>query len=441
MNYKESIDYLFSLKNRGIKLGLDNTREALYHLGDPQDQLKIIHIAGTNGKGSTAAFVESILRSAGYRVGLFTSPHLLDFRERIQINRELIPEADLLNYIDTIREVCVRHSIFLTFFEYSTIIAFLHFQAKQVDFCVLEVGLGGRLDATNVCHPLVSIITSIAEDHLDILGPDTATIAGEKAAIIKPHGLVVVADIDESAYAVVEEQVKSNKAKMFSCQKDFFPKIQALNESRVFSYQDPELTLEDIQLPLAGDYQAENASLAIKACTLLNELGYCINSEHLVHGLQYSRWEGRMEVIQHNPILLLDCAHNPESVKYLTSTIRDYFSYERCHFILGFMNNKAIAELIDFILDIADRLILVRPRQERSWDPHFWANKWSKSQKVIEIIEEIPYALRSSLQTSNRNDLLCVTGSLFTVSEAKQSLLNERVNQTPGRTPGGLIPG
>jgi len=426
MNYKNSLEYLFSLTQSGIKLGLENTKAILTHFDNPQLKVPTIHIAGTNGKGSTAAFIESILRSNGYTVGLFTSPHLQDFRERIQINRNLVSQKDIVILIQKIKEAAESLKINPTFFEFSAVMAFLYFYEMKSDWNIIETGLGGRLDATNLCKGQISIITSISLDHTQYLGNSLKEIASEKAGIIKKDGIVIAGFEGNEALKPIMDKANNLNNPIYLLNKDFqVEQIKFRDHSLIFDYKGVNHHFKNVKLPFLGRYQAINAAMAITAGLILNKSGAKISESSIRKGLSTTSWSGRLEVIGTDPITILDCAHNPESVKELAHALRDHFTYKRCIMILGVMDDKPIDQLIEIIASISDYIILVKPNQKRSADPKTLLKKLAKTQKVVEIIEEIPYALSTARNISSPDDIICITGSVFTVAEARQSIDNE----------------
>ena len=407
-------------------MGLENTRTILAHFDDPQLKVRTIHIAGTNGKGSTAAFTESILRTAGNRVGLFTSPHLQDFKERIQINRKLMSKNDLITLVQKIKEATEYLKIQPTFFEFSAIMAFLYFFEKKVDWSIIETGLGGRLDATNLCKGEISIITTISLDHTQYLGNSLKEIASEKAEIIKKDGIVIAGIDNKEAIKPILDMANSLNAPIYRLNSDFKDEqIKFHDHSLIFDYKGKNHHFRNLTLPFLGRYQARNAAMAVTAALILDERGTKISESSIRKGLSATSWDGRLEIVSNNPITILDCAHNPESVKELAIALSDHFTFKRCIMILGVMEDKPIDQLIEIIEPMADHIILVKPNQKRSADPELLLKKLAKSQKVVEIIEEIAYALSTARNISNPDDIICVTGSVFTVAEARQSIENE----------------
>ena len=420
MDHPQTVEYLTGLTRSGIKLGLDNTIRLLEALGNPQLKVPTIHIAGTNGKGSTAAFTESILRAGGFRTGLYTSPHLADFRERIQVNRQPIGPKSLAAVATEVRAVCERENIPATYFEVGTAMAFLHFLRSGCEWNVIEVGMGGRLASTNVCQSRVAVITSISHDHESSLGNSLAQIAGEKAGIIKPGGTVIAGLRQKEPLEVVRQRARETGCPLLCLDREF----QAIRTGysaggQMFDYSGPGSRYESLEIALLGAFQVDNAALAITA--VQQALQGNIGPDSLREGLINTRWPGRLEVVCRDPLTLLDCAHNPDSVRNLTKAVREYFNYEKCRVVLGVMQDKDLPQIAEILGDFADEVILSRPRIERSADPHNLFKLFKTNHKVIEIIDEIQYALHTAQKRSGPKDLVVVAGSVFTVAEARQS--------------------
>ncbi|GJL80105.1 MAG: bifunctional folylpolyglutamate synthase/dihydrofolate synthase [Nitrospinaceae bacterium] len=425
---KKALDYLYGLNPGAIKLGLENTRRLLNHFGDPHLKIRTVHIAGTNGKGSTAAFVESILRSSGQKVGLYTSPHLLYFQERIQIDRRFISEPDLCKLIFRVKKAVEVLKLPITFFEFATVMAFLYFFENKVDWNVIEVGMGGRLDATRLCQAEISIITSIGLDHTQYLGTTLKQIAYEKACIINNFGTVIAHVESEEAFDVLKNVAQERSAQIKRCGEDFKTALRAvLPQGQTIDFTMGDFHLEEVEVPLIGRHQASNAGLALAACLELRSKGVPMDTPTLRDGLKSTQWKGRMEVVSQNPAIVMDCAHNPDGVRKLTETLREYFSFQRCFLVLGFMKDKPVDEMLKIFLDFADHIFLARPKQERAMDPQQLKDRLQDIQKPIELVSNIPYALRIAKNSAGPNDLICITGSIFTVSEAKEFLINEAV--------------
>jgi dihydrofolate synthase / folylpolyglutamate synthase len=423
MNSKEGIlKYLFGLSEIGIKLGLENVTRLLEAFDKPHLKIPSVHIAGTNGKGSVAAMTESVCRRAGVKTGLFTSPHLIDFSERIKVNGKPIPFQNLEDIFQRVHKTSEDLKITPTFFEFSTVIAFIHFYEQGVELNILEVGLGGRLDATNVCQPLVSIITSIAKDHTQYLGEELHQIAFEKASIIKDRGTVLANIEEESVFNIVRQLAKERSATLLRLGSDF--KIRILNTNtyeQSLEYEETHFKLTELGLPLLGKYQAENAGLAVKTCRLLARTFPSITAKALKEGLKSTYWPGRMEVWSRKPLIIFDCAHNPSGVKSMTSELEKTFPTQgQRRVIFGVMKDKAAQEMLEILSKWANQIILVRPKGERSEDPEQLKIFLGKPKHLeVSVIPEIEKAIEAVKSQTHDDDLVCITGSLHTVSEAK----------------------
>jgi dihydrofolate synthase / folylpolyglutamate synthase len=431
--YQEALDYLYSLTHSGIKLGLQNTSRLLQYFDNPHLGIRTIHIAGTNGKGSTAAIIESVLGTAGLKTGLYTSPHLLDFRERIQINRNLIEKQNVIRLILKIKYAAEKLEIPVTFFEFGTVMAFLYFNEQNTDVNILEVGLGGRLDATNLCEADISIITSISRDHIEYLGDDLKQIAFEKASIIKPSGTVFAHIPDEEIFNVVNSLAQSRKASVYRLNSEFkVAKVEPGQGSQIFDFIGEKKELKRLKLPLIGQFQAQNAGLAIAACL---KFFASINEGDIRKGLETVQWEGRLEVISDHPTVVLDSAHNEASVRNMTAELRKNIKFSRCLVVLGLMKDKEIDKIIEILSQFGDRFYLVQVNPPRGADPEKLQEKFKKYKKPVQVSESVPSALQAIKETSNPNDLVCITGSIFTVAEAKKYFQYEKSFTNPGNPP------
>mgnify|MGYP003972370473 FL=1 len=424
---EEALNYLYSLIPKGIKLGLENISTVLNGLGNPQLNTPTIHIAGTNGKGSTAAFCESILRNAGYKVGLYTSPHLNHFGERIQINRIPLSENELIQLVAKVKHVVENLKIPITFFEFATAMAFLHFAEQETDINVIEVGMGGRLDATSLCKGDITIITSIAKDHTSYLGTKIEEITFEKASVIKEGGTVFAIKGTKKVHEVIKSisDIKSATAQ-FLGEHFVLKKNPGKNSPSLITYQNPNVCLKDLEISLAGGFQASNAALALSACLHhARKSGKEISEQSIRTSLKNTSWAGRMEVISSRPTILLDIAHNPAAVKEMAKSAQKLFSYTRVIVIYGAMKDKQSDEMLQELTNFADHFILVRPNQERSENPTRFKKILKKYNTPCEVIESIPKAIRKVKQTALSDDMVCITGSIFTVGEARHYLENE----------------
>jgi len=431
--YSEALNYLYSLTHSGIKLGLQNTSRLLEYFENPHLGIKTIHVSGTNGKGSTAAFIESILRNSGLKTGLYTSPHLLDFRERIQINRSLIEKEKTTELILRVKKASENLNLPVTFFEFGTVMAFLHFKEQQTDVNILEVGLGGRLDATNLCQAEISLITSISRDHTEYLGEDLKQIAFEKGSIIKQSGTVFAHIPNEEIFNVVNNLAQNRKATVFRLNRDFeVGQTRGTTGKKTFDFVSPEIEIKDLKLPLMGQYQAENAGLAIAAC--LKFIGR--SKEHDIRtGVETVQWEGRLEVVSDHPKMILDCAHNVESVRNMTSELRQNLIFSRCLVILGLMKDKEVDKIVEILSQFGDRFYLVRVNPPRGEEPENLREKLTKYNKQVQVSESVSNAIQAAKEFAQPKDLVCITGSIFTVAEAKKCFQNEKNLTNPGNSP------
>ena len=431
--YRDALDYLYSLTNSGIKLGLENTSKLLQHFGNPQLGTRTIHIGGTNGKGSTAAITESILRNTGLKTGLYTSPHLLDFRERIQINRSLIEKDKTTELILKIKEAVEKINVPITFFEFGTVMAFLYFKEQQTDVNILEVGLGGRLDATNLCQAEISIITSISRDHIEFLGKDLKQIAFEKASIIKEGGTVFAHLPDEEIFNVVNSLAQSREAPISRLNSEFkVTQIECSRGSQTFNFYDKKIQFKGLKLALMGHFQAQNAGLAIAACLKFLESS---KESEIRKGLETVHWEGRLEIVSDSPTVILDCAHNVASVRNMTLEVRKNIDFDRCFVILGIMKDKEIDQIIEILSQFGDLFFLVHVNPKRGETTENLKEKLNKYNKPVRVSESVSDALQAAKELATPKDLVCITGSIFTVAEAKKCFQHEKSLTNLGSTP------
>ncbi|MDY0042921.1 MAG: folylpolyglutamate synthase/dihydrofolate synthase family protein, partial [Desulforhabdus sp.] len=338
-NYQESLEYLYGLQKHGIKFGLNSTANILKRIGDPQQQLRCIHIAGTNGKGSTAAMLSSTLAEHGYRVGLYTSPHLVRFTERFRINDQEVPADRILDIFNRIRQ-CLDGREPPTFFEVVTAMGFLYFAEEQVDWAIIEVGMGGRLDATNVVRPVVCAITNVSMDHQEYLGKTLAAIAREKAGIIKDGLPVVSGALQPLVKGILKATCFQHDAPLYLF-KEHFKVRRTANGS--FQYRGLRLELPHLRVNLRGAHQISNAAVALAVLEVLEkEKQILLNPKAIQQGLMRVFWPARLEVLQEDPMIVLDGAHNPPGAESLRDALKRTFSYKRLHLVLGVMEDKDI---------------------------------------------------------------------------------------------------
>ncbi|KAF0120892.1 MAG: dihydrofolate synthase / folylpolyglutamate synthase [bacterium] len=417
--YNKSVEYLYSLQASGIKLGLTNISRLLDLLDNPQKGLKSIHVGGTNGKGSAAAMVSSILDKAGFKVGLYTSPHLVNFTERIRINNHEISESRVAELTDFIYQKIEGTDLArdITFFEFTTAIAMLYFLEQGIDFAVLEVGMGGRFDSTNVVDPLVSIITNVSMDHQYYLGKTIHEIAFEKAGIIKKGGIVITAITQPSVLSSIHERCLQDGAALYRVGRDI--KGRRMTDGRV-DYYGMKNKYSDLRLNLLGRHQVTNAVIALGAIEVLKEKGYEIKQEAIYEGLESTYWPGRLEVVRKDPLVVLDCAHNPAGIKTLRDAISNgTFSFNRLFLVLGIMMDKDFRSIISKLAPLADKIVLTEPKMDRSASPQVLYEEIKKHHKEAEIVGDVKEAVSLAISLAQREDMVCVTGSIFTVGEAR----------------------
>lgn len=431
MTYASSVSYLYGLQKHGIKLGLDTIAALVRRLGMPHTRYRSLHIAGTNGKGSTAAMTAAILQAAGYRVGLYTSPHLIEFRERIRVNGEMISESEVARLAEQLKDIC-EPDLLPTFFECTTAMAFQHFADKQVDVAVLEVGLGGRFDATNIVTPMACAITTIGLDHQEYLGGTLASIAYEKAGIIKPRIPVAVGRVSDEARGTIEMVGGDRSAPIRFFEQDFHVRGDGIER---FSFCGAVLRCEDLYCSLQGLHQLENAACALALIELAGLNGFGVSEQAIRDGLRTVRWEGRMELVEGNPPLLLDGAHNPAAATVLAQYLRAFrlaHPGSRVILVLGMMRDKDHGGFIAPLKDLVDQVIFTQADLPRSATAqelrdelgHAWSHSYASA--------ELSDALGKARQWSCVNDLICVTGSLMLIGDTKALLHGGRLSPLRG---------
>ncbi len=413
LSYKEAIQYLYGLQKYGIKFGLSKTSNILEAFGNPHLGRKYIHIGGTNGKGSVAAMVESMLLKAGLNVGFYSSPHLVRFTERFRVNGAQVAPEKIAGIVEDLIGV-IDPDHLPTFFEATTAMALLLFAREGVDISIMEVGMGGRLDATNIITPLVSVITNISLEHQDFLGPRLADIAREKAGIIKNGVDLVTGAKQPPVVKVFESMCRKKEASFLRVGRDFRYRAHASH----FNYYGLKRSFKNIELSLKGKFQHRNATLALAVMELLEEKGFRFTTQDLLDGLKGTNWPGRMQVIAKNPIIVLDGGHNPAAIKKLSESVRDCFTYKRLILVLGVMEDKDIKGIAEGIVPMADYVIYTRPGYYRSARPEKLMSAAAVFKKEGEIQSSIPSALDKAGKIADPEDMILICGSLFTVGEA-----------------------
>lgn len=428
ITYPEALKYIYDLDKYGIKLGLKNIKYLLFLLDNPHQKLNIIHVAGTNGKGSTSSLICSILKSAGFKVGLYTSPHLVDFTERMKINYRSINQKKVATLLERIKPLVekVAHTPYYThptFFEVITAMAFIYFFEEKVDFLVLEVGLGGRLDATNVCEPLISVITHLDYDHMDKLGNSLEEIAREKGGIIKSGGIVITSNQFEKADQEINKIARQRNSIIYKVGREIkYEIIKSDLKGIIFNLHGIYNNYINLPTPLLGRHQAENAATAITAVEALKIKGICISEKEIRDGLEKVKWPGRLEIIQKNPMIVLDGAHNPNGIKVVREALEEIFCYHRLVLVLGIFADKDYKEMIKIIAPLADLIIATKAKNPRATPPQIIAKEAAQyiDRNKIMVTKNIPQAINYAISNSHKDDLICITGSLYTIGEAKR---------------------
>lgn len=433
MNYKEAINYIKKVGNFGSNYGLERTERLLEILGNPHKKLNVIHIAGTNGKGSTTSMIASILIEEGFNVGMYTSPFLEEFEERIQINRQNIKKNDLANYMDYIKKavdkVIEEGYNHPTEFEIITCLMFKYFYDKKVDYAVVEVGLGGRLDSTNVVNPLLTVITSISLDHTNILGNTLEEIAREKGGIIKKNTPLILYPQKEEALKELQNISKEKSAKIYEVKKDdaklleiiknddFYQKIKIKGEFNTYN----------ANLRLLGEHQILNCAVAVRAVEVLSKIqGFQI--KNIEKGIENARWIGRLEVLNKNPLVVIDGAHNIQGITTLKENVSKYFNYKNIILLIGILADKQVEDMIKVITPMSKHIIALTPHSDRAELGVKLKEEIEKFNKNVESFESYETAFKKALSIAREDDLILVTGSLYMIGEMR-GIINHIVKQ------------
>ena len=433
MNYEESLKYLLRfadyerISRAGVVWDTGRIERLLEKLGNPQWFAKTAHVAGTKGKGSTSAMISSILKEAGYKVGLYTSPHLLSYTERIRVNGQPITEAEWAGLVEEIQphvEAVNAEKTYgeLTTFELYTAMAFLHFRNIGAPYQVMEVGLGGRLDATNVVKPQVCVITSISYDHMEVLGNTLAKIATEKAGIVKPGVPVVTAPQFPEAMEAIEKICRERKAQLIKVGRDVSWKRVKFDEKGQTFRLKGLLAENGVRIPLLGEHQVENAACAAAAAEVLATTEKKITSSAIVKGLQKVDWPGRLQVLRKKPRLVVDGAHNVYSMQKLGEALKKYFKYDRLILVLGFSADKDVAGMLDEAVKMTGDIIVAASTSPRSAKPAALVDELAKRGVKARAADSVPAALKLAISSAQTDDLICATGSIFLVAEVMEHL-------------------
>ena len=419
-SYQQTLDYIFNLRGGEIDLRLDRVERALALFGHPERRYPSFHIAGTNGKGSTAAMLHRILTTAGYRTALYISPHLVSFTERIRVGDREISEEEVVELADRIKARTGKAGVALTFFEFVTVMALIYFAEHKVDVAVVEVGLGGRLDATNLVLPRVSVITTISKDHEAYLGSDLLSIAREKGGIIKDGAPVVCGDMAPDVTKLLEEMARTKDSRAHRLGRDF---SVALAADGRFDYCGMAWNLNNLPLALRGRHQRNNAAVALAALELAKE-NFPVTDLAIRQGLATVSWPGRFEIVRERPRVILDGAHNGEGIKALVEEMRNFLGAQRAKVLFASMADKDWSLMLNELSTIAGEIVLTRVSMERSADPR----------KMAEAVRGLPAtvnddprrAIESFLEQADPGDAILVTGSLYLLGEIRPALVQPR---------------
>lgn len=415
MNYKEALEYISGVENFGSRPGLSRITELLERMGRPQDELRFVHIAGTNGKGSCAAMLSSIFKAAGYRTGLFTSPYIFRFNERMQINGKEIDDEELAEIVGYVRPLADAMEDHPTEFELMTAVALEWYKRRRCDVVVLEVGLGGRLDATNIIEkPELSVIMNIGLDHTAVLGDTLEKIAFEKAGIIKPGCPCVCYQLPGETAAVIEACCRERGSELAFAD---FSKIKAEFDSlegQVFSYKGIP-----VALPLLGIHQRENAAVVIEAVEKLRTLGWEIDDEAMEHGLYSVSWPGRFELLNYEPPFIVDGGHNPQCARSVADNLLSYFPACRRVLLIGVLADKDVEGLVEILNEAADEYVCVAPKSLRALSAGELAEKLARYGKPVTVCESVKEGVAAALELAGEDGMACAAGSLYMVGEIR----------------------
>lgn len=429
MDYNEAIDYIENIVSVSPKPGLERMKVLMELLGNPQNRLKVIHVAGTNGKGSTCAMIESILRDSGYTTGLYTSPHLSKYNERIKVDNIDISDEEFAQITSKVSNACSKMEAQPSIFEILTAVALCYFESQSLDFVILEVGLGGRFDSTNIIEaPILSVITSIGIDHTEYLGDTVEQIAKEKGGIIKKNCTTVLCFNSSAVYNVIESICNQKNSKLyFNNNLDIYIKSIDLNKI-IFSVRCDYYQYSDIVLNMTGEYQIYNATTALTAIKALNDIGFNISKENILNGLKNTFWAGRMEVVSKNPIIILDGAHNIDGINMIIRYIQTYFQSKKITLLMGVLKDKEYIQMINSMLNVVDKLVLTQPATSRAFTIKEFDAIYSDCNIELYLEKDISKAFNIAKSITKQDEIIICTGSLYLVGELRDLILRRNNN-------------
>lgn len=430
MDYKEALAYIKSTEKYGSKLGLETINTLLKEMDNPHKGLNYIHIAGTNGKGSISSYISNILIEAGYKVGLFTSPYLERFNERIQINGVDIPNEDLANNTKLVKEktekilsMGYRHP---TTFETITAIAFQYFKEENVDYIILEVGLGGRVDSTNVIEEsLASVITTIDMDHTHILGDTITDIAYEKAGIIKEKGLVISYPQKDEVLKVLEKESEDKNAEILLCNMDNLKVKNISYKGGIFDFRYKNNLYEDLKINMLGEFQIYNAALALTTILELRHRGLIkAKDDEVRKGLEKTKWKGRLEILKRDPLFIIDAAHNPQSAKSLSKAL-NIFKYNKLILGIAILEDKDVDHVIEYLVPLADKIVITEVNIPRKMNSEKLGERIKKYNNNYVIKKDIEEAIEKSIELADKDDLILFAGSIYLIGDVRKIITNK----------------
>ena len=418
--YEKCLSEMFALRRFGIILGLETIKKILKSIGNPQERFASVHVAGTNGKGSIASCLATVLQAAGYRVGLYTSPHLVRFNERIKINNREISDQEVLEAYKAVKEAEYGDRE-PTFFEYTTAMAFYYFGRCNVEWAIIETGMGGRMDATNILNPAVSVISNLSLEHQIYLGNTLSQISAEKGGIIKHATPVVTGVKQKKALSVLKNIADSKSASLYRFGGDF--KVRRTKGNR-FSYFGLDHAWRDLRIGLKGDHQIENTAIVLAVCELLmkgsdNASALDIQLKSIREGLEKNRWPGRLEQIQEAPLVILDGAHNLSAVRNLSKYMAENLSHRRITLVAGILDDKLYESMLQKLLINCSRVILTQSKIDRSLEPEKMYPIAKRYVPDVTIVHDVGKAVQHALQTVSPDEAVCIAGSLYVVGEAR----------------------
>lgn len=431
MNYNEVINYIETSMKFGCRPGLERTAKLLDFLGNPHKRLKLIHVAGTNGKGSTTAMIANILSSAGYRTGMYISPHLYKNTERMTIDGIEITEEDFVSFalevMDKVKLMKEKGLEEPTQFEMYTAMAFLYFERKKADFAVIEVGLGGRYDATNVMDPLISVITSISYDHMDILGDTIEKIAYEKAGIIREgRAVIMYPQLFPEAAAVIEAACREKNADLIKADVSSLVIKDYSVDGQIIDFKYGGYDIHDMKLPLIGDHQINNAAVALAAIAELNRMGYNVGGPAVKKGIETVKWPCRLSIVSTEPLILIDGAHNEDGINSLQSAISKYFSSRKLIFVIGMLRDKDYGYVIRKLMPMAYHAVATEPLSGRALSANAMAEAVKPYCSSVSAEPDIIKAIEKAKELYEKDSMICICGSLYLAGSAYEYITRDR---------------